>query len=610
MAKRDSSFLFRFDKGKKKRNKPLNKENLKKLIGIYQYILPYRWQFIIGIISLILSSIILLSFPLLSGQLIDVASGKGSWVSDSLQTIALCLFGVFFIQSIFSFIRVYYFAQVNEKAMADIRLALYSKLISLPLSFFDTHRTGELISRITSDVSLLQSTFSVTLAEFLRQISTLFIGTLVILWMAPSLTGFMMATFPVLIVLAIIFGKYIRKLSKKTQDQLASANVLVEETLQAIHAVKSFTSEWLEVKKYNESLNQVVRTALRSAVFRGLFIAFIIFVLFGGIVAVIWYGASLVETGAITVGELISFILYTTLIGGSMAGLGDLYGQVQKAVGASERILNILGEKEEVDPQSYYKSHGWTKLKGDISFQEVHFSYPTRKDVQVLKGISFHIKSGEKIALVGHSGAGKSTIIQLLLRFYTWDQGVITVDGREIDNYDLTEYRKHIGIVPQEVILFGGTIQENIAYGRPGASLPEIREAARLANALNFIESFPDGFQTLVGERGVKLSGGQRQRIAIARAILKNPEILILDEATSSLDAESESLVQEALSRLMENRTTIIIAHRLATIRKVDTIYVIKDGKIVESGSHEKLYGLKGSYSHLVKLQLEENPKN
>ncbi len=605
MNKEDNGLLP--DVGSDKKSRPFSKDSIKKLAGIYQFILPYRWQFFIGIFSLVLSSVILLGFPFLSGELIDVASGNGSWVSDSLQVIALCLLGIFLVQSIFSFIRVYYFAQVNEKAMADIRLALYGRLISMPLSFFDTQRTGELISRLTSDVSLLQSTFSVTLAEFLRQIATLLIGTLVILYMAPSLTVFMLATFPLLIVLAVFFGKYIRKLSKKTQDELAVSNIIVEETLQAIHAVKSFTNELFEIKKYNASLTQVVRTALRAAVFRGLFISFIVFVLFGGIVAVIWYGASLVEAGTITVGELISFILYTTLIGGSIAGLGDLYGQLQKAVGASERVLTILGEKGELNPQDYYKSQPPVQIKGDIAFQNVRFAYPTRKDMEVLQDISFEISTGEKVALVGHSGAGKSTIIQLLLRFYAIDEGSIQVDGESIYSYDLTEYRKHIGIVPQEVILFGGSIEENIAYGRPGASFEEIREAARLANALDFIESFPEGFQTLVGERGVKLSGGQRQRIAIARAILKNPKILILDEATNALDAESESLVQQALSRLMENRTTIIIAHRLATIRKVDRIYVIKEGQIAESGSHEELYGLSGDYSNLVKLQLEEN---
>ena len=581
------------------------KEGFKKLVGIYQFIVPYRGKFIIGIIGLLLSSLTLLAFPYLSGQLLDVAAGNTSQFSDNINTIALGLLGLFLVQSVFSFMRVYFFAQVNERSTADIRVTLYRKLMSLPLIFYDQHRTGELISRITADVSLLQSTFSVTLAEFLRQIATLIIGTAIIGFMAPKLTGFMLATFPILVISGIVFGRYIRKLSKLTQDQLAASNVIVEETLQAVQAVKSFTSELFEIDKYSKALNKVVNTALRAAVFRGLFISFVVFVLFGGIVAVIWYGASLVQSGDITIGELISFILYTTLIGGSIAGLGDLYGQLQRAFGASERILSILDEEGELDTTSTMLRPPLS-IQGNIVFQDVSFAYPSRSDVTVLKGIDLNIEPGEKVALVGHSGAGKSTITQLLLRFYHLNQGKISVDGRDIQSYDLTSYRQHIGIVPQEVLLFGGTIQENIAYGKQDATPEEIREAARLGNALDFIESFPEGLQTLVGERGVKLSGGQRQRVAIARAILKNPEILILDEATSSLDAESESLVQQALDTLMENRTTIIIAHRLATIRKVDRIYVLRNGRIVESGTHDELYDLDQSYRNLVKLQMQE----
>ncbi len=583
------------------------REGFKRLVGIYAFIVPYKGLFSIGIAALLLSSVMLLAFPYLSGQLLDVAAGNDSVLSDNITVIALVLLGIFVVQSIFSFIRVYFFAQVNERSTADIRLALYTKLMSLPMIFFDRHRTGELISRITSDVSLLQNTFSVTLAEFLRQTLTLLVGVGIIAFMAPKLTGFMLATFPFLIVAALFFGRYIRKLSKLTQDQLAASNVIVEETLQAVQAVKSFTSEWFEIRKYNKSLNDVVKTALRTAVFRGLFISFVVFVLFGGIVAVIWYGALLVQEGVISIGDLVSFILYTTFIGGSIAGLGDMYGQLQRAFGASERILSILEEENELDPAAHYQRRPELPIRGSISIEDVFFSYPSRSDVTVLKGISFSIGQGEKVALVGHSGAGKSTITQLLLRFYETDQGRILVDGEDIRRHDLTAYRQHIGIVPQEVLLFGGTISENIAYGRHGASGDEIREAARLANALDFIESFPEGMETLVGERGVKLSGGQRQRIAIARAILKNPKILVLDEATSSLDAESESLVQQALDTLMENRTTIIIAHRLATIRKVDTIYVLRDGQIVESGSHDELYQLDQDYSNLVKLQMQEN---
>ncbi|MCG8385057.1 MAG: ATP-binding cassette domain-containing protein, partial [Cytophagales bacterium] len=336
---------------------------------------------------------------------------------------------------------------------------------------------------------------------------------------------------------------------------------------------------------------------------RGAFISFIIFVLFGGIVAVMWYGAMLVSEGSISIGDLLSFVLYTSFIGGSIAGLGDVYGQLQRAIGASERVLEIMEEDAESDG---LQKDNKLQLQGNIILNNVSFTYPGRQEVQVLKSLDLSVEAGQKVALVGQSGAGKSTIIQLIMRYYEQYQGQITVDGTPLNEYDLVAYRRNLGIVPQEVILFGGTIRENIAYGRPGASEQEIKEAARKANALEFIEKFPGGLDTVVGERGIKLSGGQRQRIAIARAVLKNPALLILDEATSSLDAESELLVQEALNELMKDRTTIIIAHRLATIRKVDKIYVISNGQVVESGTHDELsQQYDGLYNHLLKLQFQ-----
>jgi ABC-type multidrug transport system fused ATPase/permease subunit len=412
----------------------------------------------------------------------------------------------------------------------------------------------------------------------------------------------MLLTFPVLVLAALFFGKYIRKLSKQTQDKLAAANVVVEESLHSISIVKAFTNERFEVSRYSKAIAEVVQVALQSARYRGLFISFVIFALFGGIVAVGWYGASLVESQQISVGELFSFIFYTSFIGFSIAGLGDIYTQLQRSVGASERVLEILNLPDEA-----ISSFHPIKLNGEIQFDHVSFSYPTRKDYVVLNDLNFTIGAGEKVALVGKSGSGKSTIINLLMRFYPLTLGSVRVDGQRTDDYNLSAFRQNIGVVPQEVILFGGTIAENIRYGKPGASFEEVREAASKANALEFIESFPETFDTLVGDRGIKLSGGQRQRIAIARAILKDPAILVLDEATSSLDAHSEILVQEALEKLMQNRTTIIIAHRLSTIKKVDRIFVIQDGRIAEIGSHLELSGKNnGIYSNLLQLQLQE----
>lgn len=588
---------------KEEDKRPLNKSNFKKLLGVFNYITPYKTTFILGMICLVFSSTTLLVFPYLAGKLMDVASGK-PWIVNSITYITLGLIGVLFFQSIFSFFRVYLFAQVSERSMADVRKAVFSQMVMLPTTFFDSRRIGELISRITSDVSMLQDTFSTTLAELFRQIATLIIGVGIIFYIAPKLTLFMLATFPVLVLSALIFGKSIRKLSKATQDKLAEANTIVEETLQAINVVKAFTNEIFEKKRYSSSLDEVVKIALKTATYRGAFISFVIFALFGGIVAVMWYGATLVESGAMTVGDLLSFVLYTTFIGGSIAGLGDIYGQVQRAIGASERVLEIVDENREDISELTQKS----KLKGEISFKNVVFAYPTRKELTVLKDISFNVGAGQKVALVGQSGAGKSTIIQLLSRFYDVSAGDILMDGKSLADYDLSLLRQNIGMVPQEVMLFGGTIKENIAYGKPNATDEEINEAAKKANAFEFIEKFPEKMETIVGERGVKLSGGQRQRVAIARAILKDPAILVLDEATSSLDAESEHLVQQALDELMKGRTTIMIAHRLATIRKADRIFVLKEGEIVEQGSHEELSSdTTGIYSYLSRLQFQLN---
>lgn len=581
--------------------KPVTKEGLRKFIGIFRFVTPYRWVFVGGLASLALSSLTQLSFPFLAGKLLDVAQGKSDFFLTSINQIAITFLLVLVLQAVFSFSRVYTFSIVSEKSLADLRHAVYEKIIWLPQTFFDSRRVGELISRITSDVTTLQDAFSFMLAELFRQVLVLIIGTTVIFILTPKLSLFMLLTFPVLVLAALFFGKFIRKLSRKTQDQLASANVVVEETLQSVAVVKSFTNEVFEVLRYRKSLKDVVDTALYAAKYRGLFISFTIFTLFGGIVAVSWYGATLVQSNLVSVGELFSFVLYTGFIGASIAGLGDLYSQLQRAIGASERILEILEMQDEKN-----ESGSSLKLNGEVEFKNVSFSYPSRQDFSVLKNISFHIAPGEKIALVGPSGSGKSTITNLLLRLYPVSQGEIIIDKKDSIYYNLSDYRKNIGIVPQEVILFGGTIRENIAYGKPGASEQEIVEAARQANALQFIESFPEKFDTIVGDRGVKLSGGQRQRVAIARAILKDPSILILDEATSSLDAGSERLVQEALEKLMENRTTVVIAHRLSTIRKVDRIMVIKDGQIAETGSHEELSTLdNGIYSNLLKLQLE-----
>ncbi len=580
--------------------KRFTKSGFRNLRKIFEYPLAYRRDFLIGLLFLIFSSLSMMAFPFLSGQLIDLANGKETEYFSTIGQ-AMIFFGVVLVaQAIFSFFRVILFARVSEQSMATLRKDLFSSLMLLPIPFYDQQRSGDLLSRITSDVGMLQNTFSVTLAELIRQVLTLVIGTIFIFFMAAKLSAFMLVTFPLLVVAALVFGRFIRKLSRKTQDLLASANTVAEEAIAGIRIVKAFTNEWLETKKYRESQDKVVKVAIRSAVYRGLFISFVIVAMFGGIVLVLWYGTRLVQSGELSTGSLISFIIYTAFIGGSVAGLGDIFGQIQRAIGASERVIELLDEKKE-DMTSRHE----LRLRGHIHFDQVSFSYPTRPDVPVLENIDLEIKAGTCVALVGHSGAGKSTIAQLLLRQYAPQEGIIWMDDKSIEAYDLYDYRSNFGVVPQEITLFGGTIRENIGYGNPSATDEDIMEAALKANAIEFIEHFPEGLDTIVGDRGVKLSGGQRQRIAIARAILKDPAVLILDEATSSLDAQSESLVQEALDRLMQGRTTIIIAHRLATIRKADNIIVLQAGKIVETGRHEELVKDKSSmYSNLVRLQL------
>ncbi|MFM6913810.1 MAG: ABC transporter ATP-binding protein, partial [Aquirufa sp.] len=539
--------------------------------------------------------------PLLIGEMTKVIEGKSTY---KINEVTLFFFAVLIVQAILSFFRIYTFAQVSEKAMRDVRQTLYAKIITLPIFHFEKRRVGELMSRITSDITQLQDVLSITLAEFFRQVFTLVGGVALITYISWKLTLFMLATFPVLVISAIVFGKFIRKISKKAQDELANTNIIVEETLTSIQAVKAFTNEKYEVDRYTTSLNKVLGEALKAATLRGGFVSFVIFALFGGIVGVVWYGAALVAQGDLILADLLTFIFYTAFIGGSVGGLGDIYAQLQKTIGASDRILEILGDPSEID---LTRDTSDTAVSfGQIKAQDLEFSYPSRPSVQIIKGINFTIEPGQKVAIVGTSGTGKSTLAQLFMRFYEPNAGSISLGDRSIADIDITEWRKMVALVPQEVLLFGGTIRENIAYGKPGATQAEIESAAELAYAKEFVESFPEKWDTMVGERGVKLSGGQRQRIAIARAILKNPKFLLLDEATSALDSESEKWVQSALEELMKNRTSLIIAHRLSTIRSADLIIVMEEGKIVESGSHEELMKKKsGIYQNMVKLQTE-----
>jgi ABC-type multidrug transport system fused ATPase/permease subunit len=586
------------------------KENVKQALLIFRYVKPYRWQFAGGLLFIALSALSGMSFPYLLKKLIDSANAgiTKTAIGFSPGNIALIMISVLGVQMIFSFMRVYLFTSVGELALADMRKDVYQKMITMPMEFFAQRRVGELSSRISADLSQIQDAVSSVLAEILRGFLTLTGGIILIFYISPKLTLLMLTVVPVIVVIAIVFSKYIRKVAKQTQDQLADSNIIVQETLQGITNVKAFSNEWYEISRYKKSLQEVVKLAVKNGKYRGLFVSFLIFSTFGAIVLVVWYGAGMMQAGKLSFGSLTAFVLYTAFVGGTMAGFADLYSQLQKTLGATQRVRElILSVPEDVVINDEAVEEKY-KLKGFVSLQNVAFSYPSRPELRVLVDVSIEAKSGQRIAIVGPSGAGKTTIASLLLRFYELQNGKLLFDGKDGTQIPLSQLRKQMALVPQDVLLFGGTIRENIAYGKPGATQQDIEAAATQAHAHEFIISFPEGYDTIVGERGIKLSGGQRQRVAIARAILKDPVILILDEATSALDSASESIVQEALENLMKNRTSFIIAHRLSTIRNADQIIVLEKGIVKESGTHQQLISLEeGLYKNLNKLQMEWN---
>lgn len=581
------------------KKKRFSKESIKKAMRVFRFIKPFKIPFIIGLLVLFISSITTMVFPKVLGDLIDSVNADDA---TTVNTFTLLLVGIFLVTAILSFLRVYLFGLVTYKALALLRMTTYKHLISSPMSYFSKRRVGELSSRITSDITLLQDTFTTTIAEFLRQFITIPVGMFFLLFISFRLTVFMIAVIPVVAIIGIFFGKYIKKLSKEAQNDIADANTVVDETLHGIASVKAYANEFFEILRYKKSIDSSVSTSIKRALWRGVFISLIMFAAGAAIVSIIWYGLHMVQNEVITLGELLSFAIYSALLGFSFAGAADLFSQLQKAIGATENLMDILDETTE---NVTLEQTPEIKIEGNLVFNNVCFSYPSRRDIQVLKGITFNVEQGKQIAIVGPSGSGKSTIAGLIFRFYDPESGEISIDGKNINDYALSQIRNQMAIVPQEVMLFGGTIKENIEYGKPGATEEEIFEAAKKANALEFIEGFPEKFETLVGDRGIQLSGGQKQRIAIARAILKDPSILVLDEATSALDSESERLVQEALERLMEGRTSIVIAHRLSTIKKADTIIVLDNGKIKEKGTHEELVKKEnGIYKNLSTLQL------
>jgi ABC-type multidrug transport system fused ATPase/permease subunit len=593
----------------------IDRDGLRETWALATYVRPYRGRFFFGLTSLFCSAGFGLLFPLLAGGLIDAAMNEGRAVLPllgvvTLNQIALVLGVSVFLQAATSFNSALSFHRVGQRALADLRVNAYGRMLALPMTFFGQRRVGELASRVSTDIAQIEESLVSSLPQLCRQSVFLAGGLVLIAVTSLPLTAVMLGSLPLLIAAAVFFGRRLRRFSRETQDRLGDSQTIVAETLQAIASVKSFANERFERSRYAAANEATLAAALRAARWRAVFVAFFIAALFGGILIVLWYGALQLQAGVLTGGELTRFVLYTTFVGGAMAQTAEIFSEVQKTIGATQRVREILREpieSESVGNAAADAGKSATtldRLRGAVAFDHVSFRYPSRPEHPVLHDVDLVARPGERIALVGPSGAGKSTITALLLRFYEPDTGALLIDGRDARSYPLHALRNQMALVPQDVLLFGGSIFENIAYGRPGAEAAEVEAAARQANAHDFITAFPDGYDTLVGDRGIKLSGGQRQRIAIARALLKNPAILILDEATSSLDSESERLVQEALDHLMEGRTTFVIAHRLATIRDVDSIAVVDGGRVVETGTHEELSSRSdGLYRRLSALQ-------
>lgn len=598
-----------------KEDKPkLSKERLRKATRIFRYVRPYVGSFTAGMVLITLSSVVTLLITRLWGQLGGVGTGTESMSDErsyfnftidfaDLGSLLWLIFGVLVLQAGMSYLRVILFANVTENMMLNLRRDTYERIVRMPMQYFNEQRVGDLNSRLSADITSIQDVFTTTLVELLRQLIIIVGGIVALLLFSPTLTGIMLATLPVMMIVAVVFGRFIRKLSKDTQDKVAESNVIVQETFTGIVNVKSFANELLEIGRYVTKLSDIRSYALRGARWRGAFASFIILFIFGAISIVIFKGADLMQSGELAREHFFTFLLMTGLVAGSIGGIASQFGVLQRGIGAIENVMDLL----ELEPEKVALTPGGgeeTKLQGAIAFKNVVFHYPSRADITVLNKLSFEVAPGEQVAIVGASGAGKSTIASLLLRFYDPVEGEVLFDDLPAGYYDLTSFRKQVAYVPQEVLLFGGSIRENIAYGKPDADEAAIREAARQANALDFIDQFPEGMNTLVGERGIQLSGGQRQRIAIARAVLKDPGILILDEATSSLDSESERLVQDALEKLMRGRTSVVIAHRLSTIRNADKILVLEGGKLIEQGRHDELLqNENGLYRNLVELQ-------
>lgn len=575
---------------------------------LFSYTRPYWGRLSLAIVAMVGASAAGLAMPLVSGQLLNaIALGEGV---SYLNIVALLMIGLIVVQIICGVIQTYLLSFVGERVVADLRRQVYEHLQSLSLTFFNDRRVGEITSRVTNDVTIIQTTTTSSVASFLQNILQ-FIGALTLMCVVSwRLTGLVLILTPVIIGLGTIYGRRLRRASTDVQDKLAHASSILEETMSGVRIVQSFARERYEARRFGGAIEETFTSAMRRTWLRTAFEPVLSALAFGGLVLVLWVGGRMVLSGEMSPGDLLTLLFYGATIGGAMGGFTSIFSQLQQALGATERVFELLDTQSDI--QDRPGAVELPVLKGEVVFSDVTFGY--RPDgPPVLNNVSLNVQPGERLALVGPSGSGKSTIVNLIPRFYDVRTGRVTVDGYDVRDVQLRSLREQIGIVPQETLLFNGTVRDNILYGSrndragmPVASDDEVIAAAQAANAHEFIQRLPQTYNTLVGERGVKLSGGQRQRIAIARALLKDPRILILDEATSSLDSESEGLVQQALERLMEGRTTLVIAHRLSTVRRVNRIAVIVEGHVVERGTHEELMQQNGVYARLYALQMRE----
>jgi len=575
-----------------------------RLVRLWPRVRPYRWHLALASVALVASGLLALAFPMAVRYLLDAAFVERD--RAMLDRIAIALVVIFIVQSALNYFQTYLLSSVGERSVAGLRRELFARLLEMPPGFFAERRTGELTSRLTSDVGLLQGVLSHQISEFARQILSLVGGVVLLTWLQPRLTLTALAVAPLVVGSAIFFGRRLRNITTGVQDRLAEATGVAEEAFSQIRTVQSFVQEPAERARFADRVHASVQAAIQRARVRGVFFGMLTLSTFGGVTFVLWQGGLLVLEGQLTAGALVSFLLYTITIAASIGALAGSFSAYQEAVGAAERVFEILEMRPEIaDPPEPVVMT--TPPDGRVAFERVSFRYHDDPAMPwTLEGVDLEVAPGEVVALVGPSGGGKTTLVSLLPRFWDVAQGHVRLDGHDIRTLRLADLRGAIGVVPQEPALFSGTIRENIAYARPGATEAEIVEAARAAHAHEFVERLPQGYDTLVGERGIKLSGGQRQRVAIARAILKDPAVLILDEATSNLDTESERLIEDALARLLVGRTTLIIAHRLSTVQRADRLVVLDRGHIVEEGTHEELLARGGLYARLYQRQFRD----